>query len=273
MNASSHPSPAAHPISALPETATSPLKILHVRLRAPQPWMASAPVLEAALSPWPHGVCMGVFMGLFGLGNHELLVMLSLRDEPHQPNSQPEPDPAQNPCQGLLSEALESLTRLLPPGFAVTQWQALQATVRPQTDAPFDRAGVYVFRWFFMPEAHIDEAVALSVAGWETFERQDDPDAGEGYRTEPMGLFALRPDPQPDMVEGAPLSRSSSTPLSTPAGPPENTGALLLVTWYDSMTSWERSRTPDPRATANFRRRAALTTSIVAYATRLAHKA
>lgn len=247
----------------------TPLKVLHVRLRAPQPWMASAPVLEAALSAWPHGMCMGVFMGLFGLGNHELLVMLSLRDEPHKNNDRLQADPAQDRAQelsqDLSSEAFRSLTRLLPPGFEVTQWKSMQATVRPHTDAPFDRAGVYVFRWFFMPQAHIDEAVALSVAGWETFERQDNPDAGEGYRTEPMGLFALRPDQQPGMVAG--------THLSTPAGAPENAGALLLVTWYDSMTSWERSRTPDPRATANFRRRAALTTSIVAYATRLARTA
>jgi hypothetical protein len=229
----------------------TPLKVLHVRIRAPQPWMASAPVLEAALSAWPHGVCMGVFMGLFGLGNHELLVMLSLRDEQHKNDDRLQADPAQDRAQelsqDLSSEAFRSLTHLLPPGFEVTQWQSMQATVRPHTDAPFDRAGVYVFRWFFMPQAHIDEAVALSVAGWETFERQDDLDASEGYRTEPMGLFALRSD--------------------------KESGALLLVTWYDSMTSWERSRTPDPRATANFRRRAALTTSIVAYATRLARKA
>jgi len=246
-------------------SSDAPLKVLHVRLRAPQPWMASAPVLEAALSAWPHGVCMGVFMGLFGLGNHELLVMLSLREGQYKRDDLPQPDPAQELSQDLSSEAFRSLTRMLPPGFQVTQWQSMQATVRPHTDAPFDRAGVYVFRWFFMPQAHIDEAVALSVAGWETFERQDDLDAGEGYRTEPMGLFALRPGQPPGSVSG--------THLSTPAGAPENAGALLLVTWYDSMTSWERSRTPDPRATANFRRRAALTTSIVAYATRLARKA
>ncbi|MFZ9405772.1 MAG: hypothetical protein ACO26U_01610 [Burkholderiaceae bacterium] len=243
----------------------TPLKVLHVRIRAPQPWMASAPVLEAALSAWPHGVCMGVFMGLFGLDNHELLVMLSLRDEQHKRDNQAKSDPSQDPSQDLSREALTSLTHLLPPGFEVTQWQSMQATVRPDTDAPFDRAGVYVFRWFFMPQAHIDEAVALSAAGWETFERQDDLDAGGGYRTEPMGLFALRPGQQPGMVAG--------THLSTPAGAPQGAGALLLVTWYDSMTSWERSRTPDPRATANFRRRAALTTSIVAYATRLARTA
>ena len=48
---------------------------------------------------------------------------------------------------------------------------------------------------------------------------------------------------------------------------------MLLVTWYDSMTSWERSRTPNPQATIHFRQRAALTSSIVAYATRLANTA
>jgi hypothetical protein len=240
-------------------TQASAVNVLHVRVRAPLPWMSSAPVLEAALQAWTHGRCMGVFMGLFGLDNHELLALLSLHRE--QASDRPECD------------ALESVARLLPPGFEVNRADHLQATVRPATDAPFDRAGVYVFRWFFMPEAHIDEAVALSVAGWETFERQDDPDAGEGYRTEPMGLFALRPDQPPGMVAGKPLSKSLGTPLSTPSGVPENAGALLLVTWYDSMTSWERSRTPDPRAIANFRRRAALTTSIVAYATRLARTA
>jgi hypothetical protein len=44
---------------------------------------------------------------------------------------------------------------------------------------------------------------------------------------------------------------------------------MLLVTWYDRLESWERSRTPPPEAAENFRERARLTTSSIAYATRL----
>ena len=44
---------------------------------------------------------------------------------------------------------------------------------------------------------------------------------------------------------------------------------MLLVTWYDRLESWERSRTPPPEAAANFRERAMITTRSVAYPTRL----
>ena len=44
---------------------------------------------------------------------------------------------------------------------------------------------------------------------------------------------------------------------------------MLLVTWYDGFDSWQNSRNPDPAARENFRRRHALTTGTIAYATRL----
>jgi len=81
--------------------------------------------------------------------------------------------------------------------------------------------------------------VELSDTAWRSFER------GESYRAEPQGLF-----------------RS----IATESG----WGRMLLITWYDRMDSWERSRTPHPDATSNFRRRAALARSIMPYATRLA---
>lgn len=44
---------------------------------------------------------------------------------------------------------------------------------------------------------------------------------------------------------------------------------MLLCTWYDGLNSWQRSRTPAPEATENFRRRHALTSGTIAFATRL----
>jgi hypothetical protein len=230
-------------------SAPSPVRVLYARLRTAQPWMQSAPLVEQSLSRWPHGRCMGVFMGLFGLGNHELLVLLSVP-----------------PDAGSINDWRADLSACLPAEVRVLEAMPLRATVRPASDAPFTRAGVHVFRWFTLPLSRVSEAVALSSAGWETFERNEDPSAGDGYRTEPLGLFA-QDGPRWCHDDARPEQAASSG--WDPLGP----GQLLLLTWYDSMTSWERSRTPNPQATANFRKRAALTSSIVAYATRLAHTA
>lgn len=232
-----------------------PFRIVYARLQASVPWMQSAPQIERALAHWTRGRCMGVFMGLFGLNNHELLVLLSVHDAK---------------ADGLAAE----LRACLPTEVEIIELLPLRATVRPATDEPFTRAGVHVFRFFTLPFSRMDEAVALSGAGWETFERDDDPNASDGYRTEPLGLFAQD-------GPGWPLSIAPPGPAPGVGSPGEalpgealpGEGKLLLVTWYDSMTSWERSRTPNPQATINFRQRAALTSSIVAYATRLANTA
>lgn len=228
--------------------APSPVRIIYARLQASEPWMHAAPRVERALAQWPQGRCMGVFMGLFGLANHELLVLLSVQGA------------SQNAASAVGTSTLSSLQACLPGDIRVLELLPLKATVRPATDAPFTRDGIHVFRFFTLPFDRMDEAVALSSAGWETFERNDDPEAADGYRTEPLGLFAQ---------DGPGWHR-----IEPPAGVDNAThGQLLLVTWYDSMTSWERSRTPNPQATANFRKRATLTTSIVAYATRVANTA
>ena len=51
--------------------------------------------------------------------------------------------------------------------------------------------------------------------------------------------------------------------------PPDDTGRMLLVTWYDGLESWQISRRPNPAATENFLRRRELTQSTTAIATRL----
>lgn len=96
-----------------------------------------------------------------------------------------------------------------------------------------------------------------------------------------MGLFGIRnqdllvllslPD-RGDAGEKAVASLCISEPVALlrSADRHGERGRMLLLTWYDNLTSWERSRTPHPEATTNFRRRAALAKSAIAYATRLA---
>ena len=241
--------------------APSPVRIVYARLQASEPWMQAAPRVERALAQWPQGRCMGVFMGLFGLTNHELLVLLSIQGEAAL-RADKGAALATAPTGGSAvgTSALASLQVCLPDDVRVLEVLPLKATVRPATDAPFTRAGIHVFRFFTLPFDRMDEAVAFSSAGWETFERNDESNADEGYRTEPLGLFA---QDGPGWHRMAPLAGVDNA----------THGQLLLVTWYDSMTSWERSRTPNPQATLNFRKRAALTSSIVAYATRVANTA
>lgn len=255
-------------------TAPLPVRIVYARLQGAEPWMQSAPRIERALTRWSLGRCMGVFMGLLGLSNHEVLVLLSIHDDPANgkpPNgriavAQRGPDLSDHRTIDLqtVETWCATLQACLPSDVEIMEMLPLRATVRPNTDAPFTRAGIHVFRFFTLPFARMEEAVALSSAGWETFERNDDPNAGEGYRTEPMGLFAQN---GPIWHCGEALAHGSRQDGSAVQG------QLLLITWYDSMTSWERSRTPNPQATANFRKRAALTSSVVAYATRVANTA
>lgn len=112
-------------------------------------------------------------------------------------------------------------------------------TVRPVTVQPVREPGLYVFRYFDVDAANIDEIAALSAAAWESFEHAD------GYSARPVGLFR-------------------------PAGEVQGRVRMLLLTWYDGFESWSASRQPPPHARENFARRHALTHATVAYATRLA---
>ena len=111
-------------------------------------------------------------------------------------------------------------------------------TARPESREPPSRPGVYVHRLFGVDTANVDRFVELSQEAWKSFESAAD------YESQPQGLFRQRE------LRGA-------------------GGLMLLVTWYDRLESWERSRTPPSEAAANFQERARLTTRSIAYATRL----
>jgi hypothetical protein len=135
-----------------------------------------------------------------------------------------------------VDASIETLGGL--PAVTAIESSTFVPTVRPKTTAPMTRAGLYVFRFFEVGPDDVEEAVALSDAAWTTFENND------GYETEPMGLFSAR-HPTGDMT------------------------AMLLVTWYDGLNSWQESRASDPAAVANFKKRRALTDGAMPYATRL----
>ena len=193
-------------------------------------WQSMHDRLSPILARWQDTAVLGSFTGLFGISNQELFVLLS------RPVSERVTDRVAGQVTDQMTEPLRTL---LPAGVEMVDSLWLDATVRPTHDAPLTRAGVYVFRFFQVNACDCDEVVSLSSQAWQTFENSD------SYTSEPMGLF-----------------RFADTSAIR--------GRMLLLTWYDNMTSWERSRTPHPDATANFRRRASLSRSIVAYATRLA---
>ncbi len=189
----------------------------HLRC-APRGWQVLNERVSALLAEWPSARRVGSFMGVFGIGNHELFLLLSLPPG---------------------TDGAAELRGRLPADVEVLSAVPLAATVRPLSDAPLTRAGLYVFRFFDVAAGDVDEVVTLSNTAWQTFE--DDA----RYASQPMGLF-----------------RPADT--TVPRGP------MLLLTWYDSFNSWELSRSPHPDATANFNRRRALSRSVIAYATRLA---
>lgn len=114
----------------------------------------------------------------------------------------------------------------------------LKPTARPTTTAPLTREGLYVFRFLDVAHADVEEIASLSARAWQTFEGCRD------YRAEAQALFCQR-------------DRS------------EVRGRMLLLTWYDGLSSWQTSRQPPQAARENFQRRHALTDGTVAYATRL----
>ena len=114
----------------------------------------------------------------------------------------------------------------------------LEPTVRPTDYAPRDKPGLYVFRFFDVMHKDVNEIASLSKKAWETFETSSE------YNAEPQALFCQQ-------------DRS------------EEQGQMLLVTWYDSLASWETSRKPPIEASENFQARSRLTLSTKPYATRL----
>lgn len=139
----------------------------------------------------------------------------------------------------LIVAAAETDDAVCPalPGLSVEDALDCRPTARPERPEAQSRPGVYVFRTLEIATADVDEFVRLSAKAWQTFE------AASAYRAEPRAL--LRAD-----LPGA----------ST---------RMLLVTWYDGLASWERSRQPDPAARANFEARARLTSWALPIATRL----
>jgi len=166
---------------------------------------------QAVLAP---AKAWGVFHGLFGVASNELIVV-TFGDV----------DGVQDALAGM-------------GGVAAAETLLLEPTVRPTTDEPRTREGLYVFRFFEVDHEDVDEIAALSFEAWKSFENVED------YAAEPQGLFCQQ-------------DRSAPT------------GRMLLCTWYDGLNSWQASRTPPAHARDNFRRRHALTKGTVAYATRL----
>ncbi|WP_322817779.1 hypothetical protein, partial [Tepidiforma sp.] len=110
-------------------------------------------------------------------------------------------------------------------------------TARPLAPVPQETPGIYVFRQFEIAAGDVDEFVRLSAEAWESFENDT------AYRAEPRAL--LRGDSSEEATH------------------------MLLVTWYDGLASWERSRQPPAAARANFLARARLTRWALPIATRL----
>ena len=156
----------------------------------------------------------GTFLGLFGIGSSEFILVAT----------------------GEVADVNQKL--LAVDGVESVQSLQIEPTVRPLTQEPCTREGLYVFRFFDVLHKDVDEIARLSKEAWEFFEKADD------YQAIPQGLFCQQ-------------DRS------------EERGLMLLCTWYDGLTSWQTSRAPDPRASANFRTRAAMTLGTKAYATRL----
>ena len=156
----------------------------------------------------------GAFHGLFGLASNELIVVTS------------------GEAVGV-GELVSSL-----PEVASAETLLLEPTVRPTTDEPRTREGLYVFRFFDVAHKDVDEIAKLSLEAWEHFENVD------RYRAIPQGLF-----------------RQHDTSAAN--------GKMLLCTWYDGLPSWQESRAPPGPAGERFRRRHMLTQGTIAYATRL----
>jgi hypothetical protein len=127
-------------------------------------------------------------------------------------------------------------------GVAVAEQHPIAPTVRPLDSSRLTREGLYVFRYFDMRRGDIDEFISLSLTGWPSFEGADEFDSA------PQGLFITEP---------------------SEAGADPDRASMLLVTWYDGLASWQRSRQFPEAAREAFRKRGVLTLRSIAYATRL----
>jgi hypothetical protein len=165
---------------------------------------------QSEIVPW------GVFTGLFGVASNELIVVAA--------------------AQGVrqTSDFTDPLQRIAQP----REILSLANTTRPVAISPLERAGLYVFRFFYVSNKDVDEIVRLSQEAWTTFEDSTQ------YAAQPQGLFC-----EQDLA-------------------PER-GTMLLLTWYDGLQSWQTSRQPAHEARENFQRRQALTHGTLALATRL----
>jgi len=102
----------------------------------------------------------GVWSGLFGLANNELIAITLVDDL--------------------------DLKKPWPDEFEVVDEQLLLATERPNSFSPPSLQGLYVFRSMETESKNIDEIVRLSAQAWETFETTEE------YRSQPTGLFKPR---------------------------------------------------------------------------------
>lgn len=167
---------------------------------------------EAGVKRW------GAWSGLFGIGSNELVLMTF--------------------AEAAIDHVRLLNARIAAAPTAIVEQHLLEPTVRPGVAQGLTRPGLYVFRFFDVDNADVDEIAQLSLEAWTTFE------SATAYRAEPQGLFRLR-------------DRRAAT------------GLMLLCTWYDGLESWQVSREPPQEAAENFRRRHALTRGTIAYATRL----
>ncbi len=145
----------------------------------------------------------GIFAGLFGLQSNE--VYLVTYGEPFKD---------------------------VPPDIERLNSVTLTPTARPTEHKPREKTGIYVFRWFKVDPANVEEIVALSEEAWKTFEG--------GFDTEVQALFTT-----------------------------EDRDTMLLITWYKDLSVWEASRFPAEEARENFLKRHQLTRSAKPIATRL----
>lgn len=151
---------------------------------------------------------IGVFTGLFGLASDECLLIIKQ--------------------QTLGPVSIDST-------FKVIKTHSFTATVRPTQTQSFDRAGIYVFRFWTLAGSHVEPLIALSEKAWKTFEGDFD--------TEIKALFRQ----------------------STPA----HQETALLITWYKNFAAWETSRQPRPAAAGYFKERQRLIDQAFPIATRL----
>jgi hypothetical protein len=113
-------------------------------------------------------------------------------------------------------------------------------TIRPADDARPPPGGIYVHRWFEVDAGSVDEFVAHSAQGWESFETLFDARI--------FGLF-----------------RAEASDADREAG----VARLLLITRYGDHGVWEASRDPSTEAMQVFARRQQLTRRSWAASTRL----